>query len=210
MAIIFKVSGAGVAREFLGASADRAGDLGRPLRWIGEEMLARTQLRMRAGTDIHGRPFTPSKRVSRDGGQTLWNRGALAASANYSVSGDTLELFSSDVRARIHNEGGTILPKKAKWLTIPLRAVGGYGKTTDVAASPNRSGRRARDYKNTFFRRRGNKLFLCQTTESGAVRVLFLLVRSVRIPKREWLGFGADDEAMAIQKIGEYVAPEEK
>ena len=85
--------------------------------------------------------------------------------------------------AAIHEEGGTIKPKKGQWLTIPFKGVKG----------------KARDFKNTFFIRKSNtKAFIFQNlgkTKTGKQRrrgggtfkPLFTLVKKVEIPKRPYL-----------------------
>lgn len=202
MAVVFRVDGLRATRGFLGATAKRARDLAPALRSIGEEMLARTQSRLSSGVDVHGRPFKRSRR----GGQTLWDSGALAASVNYELLGGTrLDLFSTALYARVHNEGLTIVPRQKKWLTIPLRAAGNRG-TLNLRA--NRGGARARHYTKTFFLRRGGRLFLMQRDRPGALRALFLLVKKVQMPRREWLGYGAGDERMVAETIERHVAGE--
>lgn len=76
--------------------------------------------------------------------------------------------------AAIHEYGGTIVPKTAKWLTVPLRA----------ALTPSGVMRytKARDYPNTFIA----KGFIMQR-QAGGVVPLFQLRKSVKIPERSFL-----------------------
>ena len=185
------------------------------LRYVGEEMLLRTENRLRRGVDVNGKPFKRSRRAERVGGQTLWDTGAMAGSVSYDVSaGKDLDLFSSDKRARIHYDGGTIVPKNSQYLTIPLRAKGGEyaGAFRGLARKSNRLGARARDYKGTFFIRRNGKLFLAQRVPGGegkgALRFLFILLKRVTMPRREWLGFGPMDLQMAVERLGRHVTGE--
>ena len=78
----------------------------------------------------------------------------------------------SVVYARIHEEGGTIVPKNAKALTIPLAGVKGT----------------AANYGNLFILKTvtGHAL-LCQKNPKRGFRALFLLVKSVKIPARHWV-----------------------
>lgn len=204
MAVLFQIDGLDRAREFLAGASRRMRNPEAALRLIGEAMLVSTQRRMRAGLDVDGKPFVRSRRAESGGGQTLWDRGALVSSVNYSVRPDGLVLFSSDKRAAVHYDGRTITPKRASFLTIPLRARGGM-YAGRVVATGNRRGDRARHYQNTFFLRRGGRLFLMQRLPGegrGRIRALFLLLRSVRLPRRKWLGFTRGDLEMVSQRLG--------
>jgi hypothetical protein len=79
---------------------------------------------------------------------------------------------------------------------------------SDTDTKGNRTGARARDFAKTFFLRRGERLFLMQKTGNGTVRALFLLVRSIRMPKREWMGFSNDDMEMAAEQLGRRITGE--
>lgn len=237
MAILFQTQGTDGVKRFLGQAAARARDPRPAFKDAGEEMLVRTQRRMRAGVDVHGRHFKPSKRAAMDNGQTLWSRGGLGASAQYSVTREAFDLFSTDKRARVHYEGLTIVPRNGKFLTIPMRGRGGLFNNAGQSgvANDNRTGTRARHFKNTFFLRRGNSLFLMQrvakdisaTTDGGgikrysvkrttktalptALRILFKLVTHVDMPKREWLGFGGNDLEMVENKLAAHVTGEKR
>lgn len=79
--------------------------------------------------------------------------------------------------AGIHETGGTIRPKRARWLTIP------------VADGLTRAGvpryKSPRDVPDGFFHRKGANLFFMQRTgPRSAPQLLFALVKSARIPPR--------------------------
>jgi len=206
MSLLFRISGLEETREEVGGVAQRFHDNRAARKYVGEEMLARTQSRMRRGVDINGKPFGPSGRVKKFGGQTLWASGALAAATNYDTPGKDLELFNTNKTARAHYEGATIRPTGGrKFLTIPLRSRGGLfeGAVGGVDVKGSRTGARAGHYSkdSTFFKWAKGKLFLMQSVKSGSgktrLRALFLLVRSVTLPKREFIGFGQSDLEMA-------------
>ena len=79
------------------------------------------------------------------------------------------------VKAALLHFGGTIRPKKGKYLTIPLPGVTG----------------RARDYDNTFIPK--GKRVMFQNLGDGNIRPLFLLKTSVTIPGRPFLMFQDED-----------------
>jgi len=213
MNIIFQIGGLREVRSFLSGAAARMRNTRPARKNAGEEMLVRTQRRMRAGVDINGVPFKPSRRVEKFGGQTLWDKGAMAASANYDTPDQDLELFSTDKRSRVHQEGLEIKPKKGQFLTIPLRARGGLfeGAIGGVDVQANRTGARAGHYANTFIKRFGDRLYIFQKIAgSKRIRALFLLLRSVKMPKREWLGFSEADVSMVADKIGAHITGEKE
>lgn len=85
----------------------------------------------------------------------------------------------------IHELGGTIEPRDAQWLTIPMPGITGY----------------ARDYQNTFFAiSKNNNLVLFQN-EGGSVRPLFVLKKSIEIPARPYLGPALNENAAHLTKL---------
>ena len=74
--------------------------------------------------------------------------------------------------ARIHEEGGTIVPKTKKALTVPIGGVKG--------AAANYAGLFVIKSKAT------NQALLCQKTAKGGIRPLFVLMKKVTIPARQW------------------------
>lgn len=173
---------------------------------IGEEMIVRTQRRMGAGRDIHGLPFKKSRRAEMRGGVTMGgNDHSLANSVHYQVTADGgFDWYSTHVGARVHQEGGTIVPRTKQWLTIPLRAAEDASRGF-LAIAANRRGDRARHFKNTFFLRRNGKLFLMQRDKGDRLRALFLLVKKVQLAKREWFGFTRGDERMVVETYAKHI-----
>ena len=188
-----------------------ARDTRKPRALIGEEMLLRTAERFARGIGPDGKPWKRSRRADRSGGQTLNDSGVLASRTAYDVKGtDDLDLFSWDKRARVHQLGLPITPTDGhEFLTIPLRARGGSYEAPERAVAPRkgRDGRRARDYgaRSTFIARVRGRLFIFQKLGDGAVRALFLLVRSVVMPARPFLGFSDDDLAMALRIFADFL-----
>ena len=91
-----------------------------PIRKIvAEELILRRHVGFDEGRAPDGTPWPPSRRVEREGGQTLLDHGDLRSSIYPDFPGDDLELVSNDIRARVHNEGMTITPKNGEWLVFP-------------------------------------------------------------------------------------------
>lgn len=100
------------------------------------------------------------------------------------VTGNTLDDLEGQIGgtfyARIHEKGGTITPKKAKFLAIPLpAALKSNGEP--IYASP-------REWKNTFVitSKAGNKLIVRR--EGKDIVPLYVLKSSVKIPPRLKMG----------------------
>lgn len=180
--------------------------LRRPNREIGNELLKRHAARMQRGQDIHGRAFKRSRLATARGTPTLGgSRGSLSRSVGRTVADNYVALFTTHKAARVHQEGATITPKRRRWLTIPLRfagkggaGVGYYANTGDLTLSEGRKQFVARSFSNTFFRRVRGNLFLFQKTSKNTIRALFVLKKSVTLPKREWFGLEEADGAYAV------------
>lgn len=100
--------------------------------------------------------------------------------------GDLEVSFTLPGIAAVHERGATIFPKKAKYLTVPLPAA---LDSRGVALKP-----RARDWMNTFvLRSKKGNLLIVQKQPGGGLKPLYVLKKSVTIPKR--LGFQEAFEA---------------
>lgn len=99
------------------------------------------------------------------------------------------------VYANIHEEGGTIRPKTAKYLTIPLKAA------QTPAGAPRFTARQAEGiYEGTFFRRSqaGNLILYGKTGKT--ITPLFVLKDSVVIPARRYMSITADGVTNTVTK----------
>jgi phage gpG-like protein len=85
---------------------------------IGEEMIKRTGDRFQEGKGPDGETWAPSRRVQNEGGQTLLDHGDLRDSVHYDTPEGDLELSSEDIRAAVHNDGKTIVPKNGEFLVF--------------------------------------------------------------------------------------------
>ena len=138
------------------------------LKTVAEALGERHKRRWPGGT-------TPNTLSMRTG------RGIRSIEESVRVTGTTLDnirgRIGASFRMKIHEKGGTIKAKRAKYLTIPLPAA------LDSRGVPWR--RSARLWDNTFIRksRKGN-LIIFRKEPSGRVVPLYLLRKSVRIPPR--------------------------
>lgn len=134
------------------------------------------------GVDIHGRPFAPLKHPRPEGGagHPLRDKGLLAASLSATVTEGEIVLSANAPGARIQNYGGTIYPKK-KFLAIPL--------TTEA----KRIGSPKKNHfpRPLFFRKAaGGSGLLCENV-GGKLVAQYVLVKSVAITARQYLGWSA-------------------
>lgn len=142
---------------------------------------------LRDGIDIHGRPFLPLRheRASGKGGMPLRDKGLLAASISATMPQETVILSANSPGARLQNYGGIVRPKKAKAkaLAIPV------SKEAGRVGSPG-GGRFPRPL---FFRATKSASsvgVLCESV-GGVLVVHYVLVKEVRIPARQFLGWSA-------------------
>jgi len=126
------------------------------------------------------------------GGKTLSDTGRLLQSIMSrapEVTPNSVAIGTNLEYARIHQDGGTIKPKKAKMLAIPLNRVAARAKSARRWMDANKS-------LNPFVWKgiQGNKLFIVYVEKrgksKGKIKPMFLLVPSVKIPRRRFLGLG--------------------
>lgn len=169
----------------------------KPLRSCKQEIVADTKENFAAGRGPDGQAW-PALAHSRPGSKSadkpLRDKGLLMASVLSANAQGHVEELTDDYflmgtnldYARIHQEGGTITPKNAKALSIPLtreaeRAGGARNFPRDLFVWKGESGR----------------AFLAEAEQKGRgkksfTQLLFhyILLDSVRIPARPFLGFG--------------------
>jgi phage gpG-like protein len=152
------------------------------LKTIGRLGVADMRSKMAQGISPDGRPYRPLAhgRVGQGGAtaRPLRQSGALMASINYRVNAQEVTWGSSLLYASLHQEGGTIRPRVAKWLAIPLTA------QASRAGSPRRfSGPLAP--------------IIGKSKRSGVMvdqrgHAQYALVKEVRIPARRFIGISED------------------
>jgi len=113
--------------------------------------------------------------TSKKGGTTLVSSARLMNSITYRIDGDSVVVGTNVKYARIHQEGGIIRPKNAKFLAIPLNPAA-------KVMSP-------RDFDNTFIH---NGIIYRKDKEK--IIPLYKLKRSVEIPARPFLFLDKHDK----------------
>lgn len=167
------------AREIVGPVVAQRGQLYTKLAAGAHRIILRN---FRAG----GNPRWPiSRAAAAEGRPTLIDRGNLFRSITRRGTASAAIVESSDYRAAIHHFGGVIVPKRAKYLTLPI--------------APEAQGKRAGDVPSdeTWFRRTDDgKLFLMQGNTT-----LFLLLKSVTMPSRPFMDITAANDRDELNAI---------
>jgi len=156
-------------------TGDRAGDLKRPLADFGERLVRKI-----------------SKRLS---GPVLKEKtGRLKGSLTHEETGDSLEVSAGGADevdyASIHHYGGTIKPKKKKFLTIPFPG----------GPADKRVPLRAADFNDTFVA----KGIIFQEKD-GDIEPLFILRKSVKMPAKPYMYLESSDEEYLNNSIAEFI-----
>jgi hypothetical protein len=142
---------------------------------------------------IGGLQQTMVRRSGGGEGQLKGRTGELKRSWRFNTTGNTIKTLAGMVEsvgvkyARLHEYGGTITPKNAKWLTIPTDA-------NKTKAGVTRMTARMVIQQGGFFAK--NIIFLKQG--NGKPVPMFILVKRVTIPAR--LGF-RDQAAIYGRKL---------
>jgi len=127
----------------------------------------------------------PLTLMLRRGGSMMNVSGALKGSITAEGSGLRSVIEPHMVYAAIHQFGGTITPKKGKFLRIPI------GKGTRM--SPEMAARAGVETT------RGRKGAHGKSKSDGGI-----FLKSVTIPAREYLGIGAKDREMIEETVREW------
>lgn len=155
----------------------------RDLSRLGE---ASTRMRFRTQIDPDGRPWAVSNRVAAKGGRTLTLDGHLGDSLSSRYGARYAEWGVNRVYAAIHQFGGVIRPRNARYLAIPLN------EKARIAGSP-----RNLDVELVFVETDSGKFLLDPLSET----FMYVLVGQVTIPARAYLGISADDRDDMLDAI---------
>jgi phage gpG-like protein len=137
--------------------------------------------------NIETGPWVPNSPLSQDykgNSKPLRDTGGLLNSIAHQVGSGVVFIGSNHIAARILHDGGTITPKRTRFLAVPLgaetrRFMRMYGHTPRSCIE----GMKAAGYK--IWVAKG--VILAQKGKQGRVRALFVLKTSIRIPSRPFL-----------------------
>jgi phage gpG-like protein len=121
----FEVKAAAVERALKDiASAEK---VRKALGAVGRVVKSKIQLGFRASTSPYGEPWKPP--VLRNGAP-LVDTGALRSSISYRVEADRVVIGTNLKYAPVHQFGATILPKRKKYLAVPVGGSAGGAAPT--------------------------------------------------------------------------------
>jgi phage gpG-like protein len=129
------------------------------------------------------KPSTPDKQKRK---ATLTDSGNLLNSIKYVIRDNTIVVGTNVKYARIHHEGGTIVPKKAKYLAIPL--------------TPAAKVKKPLDWEDTFI----SKGIIFRKLGKGKIEALYKLQKSVKIPARPYMFIDSADQSQISNLITSY------
>lgn len=121
----------------LGKAVHRMGDTQDLMDSIGEALVSSTLKRFQDEKSPEGEKWEPSARAAASGGTTLSNTGDLKKSIDKYVTSNKVMVGSNKEYARIHQLGGTVRPKKGKYLKF--KGLGGedvFAREVTIPARP--------------------------------------------------------------------------
>lgn len=131
-------------------------------------------------TGPDGKPWPVLKHPRPDGGgRALQDKGLLAASCTATVVGNVIELKASHPGANVHQYGATIVPKRGKFLAIPIT------REAKRIGSP----RQNKFPRPLFVIRSPRSICLAERGSGGKIVVHYVLRTRVVIPPRPYVGF---------------------
>lgn len=167
--------------------------------------LSKIQKRIESNIAPANKPLTVEL---KKGTNTLRDNGHLRASLHARHSAVSATVATNVPYARIHNEGGVITPKNAKYLTIP--AIREFAKKSKIQGVK----KTIEEYETkgyVFFRpyRRGggsrsNVIMFKKNKGKGKARVAFYLKKKVVIPKRQFMYLTKMELHFIDKMIGEF------
>jgi phage gpG-like protein len=147
-------------------------------------------------------PNAPLTRAVKQGDKVLRDRGHLASSIDYRVSGDMVIVGTNHPAARILHYGGTVRPKSTRFLALPAGArtrslMRQYGQTARACIE----GMKNAGYQVWFSRSDGGAgQIYAKNGKRGKTFVLYFLKSSVKIPARPFMRLG-DDGVKKLSRV---------
>lgn len=165
------------------------------------QLAADLQRAVRKNFQAGGRPqrWRLSRRAQERGGKTLIDQALLLNSIYRRNTGSRATVFTRDLRAKIHEFGGRIVPVKAGALAIPL--------TAEAAR------RKPRSWDHTFLlkpydRETGKRThaLICRRNGDGTITALYVLTKSVTMPARPYITPPEEDLVLMGKRVQNWVA----
>lgn len=193
--------------------AERTANIAPALSSIGMHMVRSVQRNFQAG----GRPakWPQSMRGAQEGGLPLSMTAGLRRSIAYLTRGNEVWIGTNKTYGRIQQMGGTVLPKRAKALAIPLnrearRAAVGVQSIREIeglffvpSKSPGSIGVLAR--AKGVRKMRGKEASVWRPGQKPEIQPMFELRKRVKIPPRPYLVIQAEDRVYIDRIMKRYI-----
>lgn len=170
----------------------------------GQYMVSSTQKKIRSGIQPANAPLTVAV---KQGNRTLRDRGQLMASFSSRASEDQTVVGTNHVGARLNQFGGTIRPKKGKWLWIPAGArTRRLQRRYGFSATQVIQGLKGDGYKVWMVsKKKTGGAFMAQKG-MGKPFALFILKKSVTVPARPFLFVSDEDRRILGEMLTREIA----
>lgn len=161
---------------------------------LGQIAVSDIRTRFQTGTAPDGAKWRPLKHPRPTGGnQPLLDTGVLRASIHAVPDPAGVTVQTTHPAAPLHQFGGVVRPRRAKMLAIPLT------KEARRSGGPRRFGK-----KLALRPTRKPRVYLLVAEARGKVTAHFVLVRSVTVPARPFMGLSAAGLETAARAIAEF------
>jgi phage gpG-like protein len=150
--------------------------------------------------DVGGRPTRWKQKTSGERSH-LQRSGRLQRSVRYQVLANGIKWGTRQRHAALHHFGGTIRPKRAKYLSIPI------GDDRRLAVGAGAFFRRYPDRVFSVFKdgARGT-VFIKDSPDSEDAKPIFVLRRKVTLPARPFLLLQDEDHARIVDMFESHLA----
>ncbi len=171
------------------------GNLSGVMRRVADYMVSSTVKKIASGVPPANAPLT---RAVKGGSNTLRDSGGLMSSIAGKSGQTSAEAGTNKIQARMLQKGGTITPKRSKYLAIPASArtrtlMRQFGsKPASCISGMKGGGYSVWPQGNVLMARKGKR---------GRPFALFILKSSVKIPARPFLYIDDEDEAIIVEMI---------
>lgn len=179
------------------------GDFSPVMRRLSSYLVSTGQRRIQGGLNP---PNSGLTRAIKGGAKPLMDSGSYIASIAGKSSARQAEAGSAKKWARLLQEGGTIKPVKAKFLTIPAGArtrtlMRRYGMTPRACIEAMK----ADGYSIWTSYGKGGANMFARKGKKGQMFLLFILKKSITIPARPHLYIDAQDEIVILSMIENFI-----
>lgn len=175
------------------------------LKAVGQLMKLEAARAFQSGRDPKTGRFWKASNGPLKRGKALYETGRLLGSITAAaprVTKDSVSIGTTLPHAPVHHHGGTVKPKRAKSLAVPLTRRA--SRFTSPRNYTDSGGGAPGEGLFVFKSKRGNA-FLAKSAAGGKLELLYLLLKQVKIPARPFLGFAKPARKTALAILGGHI-----